>query len=129
MSSIFTKIRKKEISGYILDDNGKEFAILDINPRQIWHTLVIPYIETDYIFDLPENEYLSLWKYVKNISDNLKNLSGAERIAIFVEGMQVSHVHVHLVPINKEFDFTYRIDKSSVDFDELVFQYKSRFIK
>jgi len=102
---------------------------LDINPSQIWHTLVIPYIETDYIFDLSEIEYLSLWQYVKKISDNLKIISGAKRIAVFVEGIQVPHVHIHLVPINKEFDFTHRIDKSTLNFDELVSQYKSKFVK
>jgi len=129
MSSVFTKIRKNELAGYLLEDNGKEFAILDINPRQKWHTLVIPYVETDYIFDLTEEEYDSLWQYVKKISDNLKILSGAKRIAIFVEGIQVPHVHVHLVPINKEFDFTYRVDKSTFDFKDLVNEYKSKFIQ
>lgn len=129
MSSIFTKIRKNELAGYLLEDNGREFAILDINPRQKWHTLVIPYIETDYIFDLSEDEYHSLWQYVKHISDNLKTLSGAKRIAIFVEGMQVSHVHIHLVPINKEFDFTFRVDKSTFDFNDLITEYKSKFAK
>lgn len=129
MSSIFTKIRKKEVDGYLLDDNGSEFAILDINPRQVWHTLVIPYIETDYIFDLPEDEYFSLWEYVRKISDNLKIISGAKRIAVFVEGIQVPHVHIHLVPINKELDFTHRVDKSTLNFYDLVTQYKSKFVK
>lgn len=84
MATVFTKIRNREIPGFVFDDNGEFFVIHTNNPIQLGHLLVIPYDETDYIFDLGDNTYHRLWEYVKNISINLKKVTKAKKIAIKV---------------------------------------------
>jgi len=104
MDSVFTKIRKGEISGFIFDDNGQFFVIHTNNPIQAGHLLVIPYQETDYIFDLDDNTYTQLWLYVKKIAMQLQKITQAKKIAIKVEGLEVNHTHIHLIPINTSED-------------------------
>jgi histidine triad (HIT) family protein len=104
MSSVFTKIRMKEIPGVIFDDNGEFFLIHTNNPAQLGHLLVIPYQEVDYIFDLNEDTYNNLWEYVKHVSLKLQKILGVKKIGIKVEGLEVNHVHVHLIPINNPGD-------------------------
>jgi histidine triad (HIT) family protein len=100
MSTVFTKIREKEIPGFVFDDNGEFFVIHTNNPIQVGHLLVIPYEETDYIFNLDQTTYHKLWEYVKSISNRLQQITKAKKIAIKVEGLEVNHVHIHLIPIN-----------------------------
>lgn len=104
MDSVFTKIRKGEIPGFIFDDNGQFFVIHTNNPIQAGHLLVIPYQETDYIFDLDDNTYTQLWLYVKKIAMQLQKITQAKKIAIKVEGLEVNHTHIHLIPINTSED-------------------------
>lgn len=104
MASVFTKIRLKEISGFIFDDNGEFFVIHTNNPIQAGHLLVIPYQEIDYIFDLDENIYNRLWLYTKEIALRLQKITNAKKIAIKVEGLEVNHTHIHLIPINNPED-------------------------
>jgi histidine triad (HIT) family protein len=104
MSSIFTKIRLKEVPGFIFDDNGEFFVIHTNNPIQLGHLLVIPYQEVDYIFDLDDSDYNRLWLYVKKIALKLKEVTNAKKIAIKVEGLEVNHTHIHLIPINTSED-------------------------
>ncbi|MEY2986125.1 MAG: hypothetical protein RJB24_354 [Candidatus Parcubacteria bacterium] len=104
MSTVFTKIREGEIPGFIFDDNGEFFVIHTNNPIQLGHLLVIPYLEIDYIFDLDNGTYNKLWEYVKNISIRLQKITNAKKIAIKVEGLEVNHVHIHLIPINNPGD-------------------------
>lgn len=104
MASVFTKIRLKEIPGFIFDDNGEFFVIHTNNPIQAGHLLVIPYQEIDYIFDLDENIYNRLWLYTKEIALRLQKITNAKKIAIKVEGLEVNHTHIHLIPINNTED-------------------------
>lgn len=104
MSTIFTKIRQREIPGFIFADNGSFFVIHTNNPIQLGHLLVIPYEEVDYIFDLDSSTYNKLWEYVKDISIRLQQVTQAKKIAIKVEGLEVNHVHIHLIPINNTGD-------------------------
>ncbi len=104
MSTIFTKIRKKEIPGFIFDDNGEFFTIHTNDPAQLGHLLVVPYQEVDYIFDLDQKSYGNLWIYVKKVAKNLKDILGVKKIGVKVEGLEVNHVHVHLIPINNPGD-------------------------
>lgn len=104
MSTVFTKIREGEIPGFIFDDNGEFFVIHTNNPIQLGHLLVIPYQEIDYIFDLDDNIYNKLWLYVKDVSLKLKKITNAKKIAIKVEGLEVNHIHIHLIPINNPGD-------------------------
>lgn len=104
MDTVFTKIRKGEIPGFIFDDNGEFFVIHTNNPIQLGHLLVIPYQEIDYIFDLDDNIYNKLWLYVKDVSLKLQKITNAKKIAIKVEGLEVNHIHIHLIPINNPGD-------------------------
>ncbi len=103
MTSVFTKILNKEIPGDIVYEDEKYFAILDINPIRDGHTLVIPKREVEYIFDLSEDEYSELMQVARRVANiltiKLKSILDFDRIAMIVEGLQVPHVHVHLVPL------------------------------
>ncbi len=106
MPSIFTKIINREIPAHIFYEDEKYIAILDINPIRDGHILVIPKKETDYIFDLSDDKYTELMQVSKKVAHILENkLKGKlhfNRIAIIVEGLQVPHVHIHLVPLIDE---------------------------
>ena len=110
MSSIFTKIINHEIPAEIIFENENYIAILDINPVRPGHTLVIPKKEIDYIFDLNDSEYLELMLITKQVAKILENKyqninKGIKRIGIFVDGIMVPHVHVHLIPIYQDDEF------------------------
>lgn len=102
MPSIFTKIIDGEIPSYKIAEDEKHYAFLDINPSAEGHTLCIPKREVDYIFDLKAEELSDLnlfaQKVAKGIDDALKPL----RTGIIVEGMEVPHAHIHLIPIYKK---------------------------
>lgn len=103
MASIFTKIINREIPGDIFYEDDKYIALLDINPVRDGHMLVVPKKEIDYIFDLKDEEYLELMSVSKKIGilleNKLKEKLKVIRVAIVVEGLQVAHVHVHLIPL------------------------------
>ena len=100
MPSIFTRILNKEIPGYIVDQDDDHFAILDINPINPGHILVIPNRETDDLFDLEPVAYSKIFVYARRVATALKKAVGAKRIGMAVEGFSVAHCHVHLVPVN-----------------------------
>ena len=100
MASIFTKIINREIPGYIVAEDENHIAILDINPNAKGHTLCIPKREVNKIFDLPEQEYLELMRFSRKVALALKKTVTCERIGVSVIGLEVPHVHVHLIPLN-----------------------------
>lgn len=104
MATIFTRIVNGEIPCYKIAENDRYFAFLDINPMTKGHTLVIPKIENDYIFNLDNDTYSGLMLFAKQISQAIEAAIPCKRIGIAVMGMEVPHVHVHLIPINKESD-------------------------
>ncbi len=107
MATIFTKIIKGEIPCYKIAENDKFFAFLDINPMTKGHTLVIPKLtepEEDYIFKLEEETYNGLMSFAREIAIAIEKAVPCKRIGVAVMGMEVPHVHVHLIPINKESD-------------------------
>jgi histidine triad (HIT) family protein len=97
---IFCKIIKGEIPCNILWEDKNYWIMLDVNPINPGHTLVIPKKHTDYIFDLNNREYEELMLKSKDIAKILKEKLGSNRIGIAVEGFGVPHVHVHLIPLN-----------------------------
>lgn len=120
MASIFTKIINREIPSNIFYEDEKFIAILDINPIRDGHILVIPKREVDYIFDLDDHEYLELMSVSKKVAFKLEEkLNGKvefSRVAIIVEGLQVPHVHVHLVPLHESEGLVIgRVNKLSLD--------------
>ena len=102
--TIFSKIIAGIIPSYKIAENDKFFAFLDINPLQKGHTLVVPKIETDKIFDVPD-EYLSeILVFAKPIAKAIEATCDCDRVSIVTIGLEVPHAHVHLVPINKTED-------------------------
>lgn len=109
--SIFSKIAAGEIPSYRVAEDENNFAFLDINPMTPGHVLVIPKKETDYIFDIPEDEFSSLWAFAHKVAKAVKATMPCKRVAVAVLGMEVPHAHIHLVPINSEADMDFRKPK------------------
>ncbi len=102
MASIFTKIINGEIPSFKIAEDDKHFAFLDINPVAEGHTLVIPKMEVDYIFDLDDEVLAGLTAFAKKIARAIDESLGTIRTGVIVEGMEVPHAHIHLVPIYYE---------------------------
>ncbi|MDX1640645.1 MAG: HIT family protein [Balneolaceae bacterium] len=102
MATIFTKIIRGDIPCYKVAETKTHFAFLDINPIAEGHTLVIPKKETDYLFDLSDDELAQTMVIAKKIAHAIDRALKPIRTGIIVEGLEVPHAHVHLVPIYKE---------------------------
>ena len=107
MSSIFSKIIKKEIPAYIVAENENNIAFMDIFPIQKGHVLVVPKIEIDNIFDLSVESYVSLFSFAREVSIAIKKVIPCNRIGLSVIGLEVPHAHIHLVPINSLDDMNF----------------------
>ncbi len=119
MSSIFTKIIKGEIPCYKVAEDDRFFAFLDIDPNSKGHTLCVPKKEVDNILDLDEETYLGLMKFSRKVALALEKTVDCNRVGISVIGLEVPHVHVHLIPIKEIKDMTFR-HKVSMTNDEFV---------
>jgi len=106
MASIFTKILSGEMDGHVVTEEERFFAVLDKFPTQLGHTLAVPKIEEDYIFDLDDETYEELWYFVRRVARAIEEVTGAHKVGIKVEGLEIHHVHVHLIPIDQSADFT-----------------------
>ena len=102
MASIFSKIIAGEIPCYKVAENAEFFAFLDIRPVSKGHTLLIPRKEVDYVFDLDEHTYTGLMGYARRVAKAMEQALKPVRIAMTVEGLEVPHAHVHLIPIYAE---------------------------
>lgn len=107
MASIFSKIISGEIPCYKIAETEDYFAFLDINPVQKGHTLVVPKVEKDYIFDYDPEYYAGLWKFAREIAAAQKKALPCKRIGVAVIGLEVPHAHIHLVPMTKEGDLDF----------------------
>lgn len=107
MATIFTKIIKGEIPCYKIAEDENYFAFLDINPVQKGHTLVVPKIEDDYIFNLDDQTIAGLMVFAKKVAKAIEKAVPCSRISVAVVGMEVPHTHVHLIPISKESDLNF----------------------
>ncbi|TVP98538.1 MAG: HIT domain-containing protein [Balneolaceae bacterium] len=101
MASIFTKIIKGEIPCYKIAENQQHIAFLDINPVSEGHTLVVPKEEIDYIFDLPDQLLSDTMVFAKKIAHAIDHTLRPVRTGIILDGREVPHAHVHLIPIYK----------------------------
>ena len=119
MSSIFSKIVRNEIPSYKVYENENFLAFLDINPLKKGHTLVIPKIEVDYIFDLESNEYQELWNFAKLVAKGMKRVIKCERISIVVMGLEVPHAHIHLIPLDSMQDIDFSQPKLNLSSDQM----------
>ena len=111
MSDIFLKIINGELPSYKVAENEKFLAFLDIFPIAKGHTLVIPKIKTDYIFDMNSDDYMQFWEFSKKIAEAMKKVIECQRIGIAVVGLEVPHAHIHLVPLNTISDINFEKPK------------------
>lgn len=119
MSSIFSKIVSNEIPSYKVYENENFLAFLDINPLKKGHTLVIPKIEVDYIFDLESKKYQELWNFAKLVANGMKRVIKCERISIVVMGLEVPHAHIHLIPLDSMQDIDFSQPKLNLSSDQM----------
>ncbi|ETN94597.1 HIT family protein [Zhouia amylolytica] len=119
MASIFTKIINGEIPCYKVAENENFLAFLDINPNAKGHTLCIPKKEVDKIFDLDEETYMELMAFSRKVAKAIEKTVVCKRVGISVIGLEVPHVHVHLIPLNEMKDATFQ-HKVSLDQEEFV---------
>ena len=105
--SIFTKIIKGEIPSYKVAENDQFYAFLDINPNAKGHTLVVPKKEVNKLFDLDEKTYNELMSFSRKIALAMGKVIPCERIGMSVIGLEVPHVHVHLIPLQKMEDIQF----------------------
>ena len=122
MSSIFTKIIKNEIPSYKIAEDDKHLAFLDAMPLVKGHTLVIPKQETDFIFDLENEEFKNLWSFAQMVAKKLQKTYPDKRIAVAVIGLEVPHAHIHLIPISKMEDMNFknvRLKLSDEEYQEI----------
>ena len=108
MSSIFSKIIAGEIPCYKVAEDDNHLAFLDINPNALGHTLCIPKKETDKLFDLPESEYTALLQFSRKVALALEKAVPCNRVGLSVIGLEVPHVHVHLIPLQSMSDATFK---------------------
>jgi histidine triad (HIT) family protein len=111
MATIFTKIINGEIPCYKIAEDENYFAFLDINPLKAGHTLVVPKLETDYIFDLDDDQLTGLILFSKKIAAAIKSVFPCNRIGVAVLGLEVPHAHVHLVPMDTMEDINFKKPK------------------
>lgn len=122
MDTIFSKIAKGEIPSYKVAEDENYFAFLDISPVAKGHTLVIPRIEVDYLFDLDDEIYSGLQLFAKKVAQGLKRAMQCEKVGVLVMGLEVPHAHIHLVPMKYEADllnFSKKLKLSEEEFKEI----------
>ena len=108
MASIFTKIVAGEIPCYKVAEDEHHLAFLDINPNTAGHTLCIPKKETDRLMDLEAQAYCDLMNFSRKVALALRQVVQCKRIGMSVIGLEVPHVHVHLIPLNEMSDATFQ---------------------
>lgn len=110
--SIFTKIIKGEVPCHKVYEDDKTLALLDIHPAQPGHTLVVPKVQIDHVWDLNDDDYIALWMTAKKVAQRMREVLGTARIGVRIEGFDVPHAHVHLIPVNSGAEFKKHGDSS-----------------
>lgn len=119
MATLFTKIINREVPAYIVAEDERYIAFLDINPLVIGHTLVVPKKEVDYIFDLDDDTLAGLQLFSKKVAVAIGKAIRCKRVGVAVIGLEVPHTHVHLVPMNSIDDLNFTRPKLKLSKEEL----------
>ena len=119
MSTIFSRIVSKEIPCFSVHENDEFLAFLDVNPLVKGHTLVIPKMEVDYIFDLDDSVLQRMMVFSKDVARILKDTFPCKKIGVSVVGLEVPHAHIHLIPINSIDDMNFSREKLKLSQDQL----------
>lgn len=120
MATIFTRIIQGEIPCYKIAENDDFFAFLDINPLAKGHTLVVPKRETDYLFNLDDEELAKMMVFAKKVAAAIEKAMPCKRIAVAVIGLEVPHAHIHLVPITNEGDLDFKKEHLKLSQEEFL---------
>ena len=120
MATIFSRIINGEIPCYKIAENDKFFAFLDINPVQKGHTLVVPKIEVDYIFDIDDNDIQEMMLFAKQVAVKIKEAIPCTKVGVAVIGLEVPHAHIHLVPMQNEGDLDFKRPKLQLEKEEFL---------
>ena len=118
MATIFSKIIAGEIPSYKVAENDQFYAFLDINPLVKGHTLVVPKREVDYIFDLSDEELAAMQVFAKSVALAIQTAFPCRKVGQAVIGLEVPHVHIHLIPIQKESDMLFSNPKLKLTAEE-----------
>lgn len=130
MSTLFTKIINGEIPSYKIAEDDKFFSFLDINPNAKGHALVIPKKEENKLFDLDKETYLELMDFSYRVAKALEKSVPCKRVGMSVIGLEVPHVHVHLIPINimDDMRFSKKETLSEKEFTQLASLISGNFV-
>lgn len=104
MPSIFSRIIAGELPCYKIYEDEYTFALLDIFPYQLWHLLIVPKIEIDHFYDLPEPYYTALFQTAKKLAPALQQATQSLRVGMILEWLEVPHVHIKMIPIHRPHD-------------------------
>ncbi|MGY8815850.1 MAG: HIT family protein [Gammaproteobacteria bacterium] len=115
MASIFTRIISGELPSYKIAEDDCFFAFLDINPLKEGHTLVVPKIEQDYLFDINDQTLKDLIVFSKRVAKAVEKSIPCDRIGVTVIGLEVPHAHIHLIPISEINDMSFNKPKLVID--------------
>ena len=107
VSTIFTRIIEGEIPSHRVYEDERTFAFLDVNPRQMGHTLVVPKVAVDSLFELEADDYSALWATCRTMAKAIERATECARVFVVVAGFEVPHAHVHLIPTNLLSDFPF----------------------
>ena len=117
--TIFSKIIAGEIPCYKIAEDDRFFAFLDINPLSKGHTLVVPKLEEDYIFNLDDDMLSGMILFARKVALALEKSVPCLRIGVAVIGLEVPHAHIHLIPITREADMNFKTPKLKLEPDEM----------
>ncbi|MFD2555965.1 HIT family protein [Sphingobacterium tabacisoli] len=120
MSTIFSKIISGKIPAYKVAESNDYLAFLDISPLTPGHVLVIPKTETDYIFDINDDEYMGMWVFAKIVAQGIKKVFPCRKVGVAVVGLEVAHAHIHLIPLNEVSDMNFEKAKLSLPTEEMT---------
>jgi histidine triad (HIT) family protein len=128
MASIFTKIIAGDIPSYKIAEDDNFYAFLDINPNSKGHTLCVPKKEVNKIMDMDEASYLGLMAFSRKVGKAIESAMDCKRVGITVIGLEVPHVHVHLIPLSSMADATFmnKIELTSDEFEEIALKIRSK---
>ena len=131
MPTLFSKIISGELPAYKVAEDAQFLAFLDINPNAKGHTLCIPKVETDKLFDLDESTYLSLMAFSRKVAMALEQVVSCKRVGMTVIGLEVPHVHVHFIPLNamEDAQFNKKVQLEPEEFAQLAQSIQEQFNK
>jgi histidine triad (HIT) family protein len=132
MPSIFSRIINGEIPAWKVAESEHFLAFLDVNPLAKGHTLIVPKLETDYFFDLSDEEITGIMLFSKKVASALRSTLPCLRIGMSVIGLEVPHAHVHLVPLNSMGDINFsnsRLNLSAEEMEAIAASIRSAYDK